>query len=181
MPFKGLENTPMQHYLSMSKMKDLGTWGSELEIHAFASLCNTTVHVYCNCGSGHYKWLPYKPLAGNQSDDQSVYLLNKYGHFEPVLDVQEEFYSRTPYLRIGDSLERRFQNFVSQEMLDSPLVNSASDELKLRAVEDINPPHVYIKSTLMNTVHLASSRLTQTYSICCVVGVTLSGICSLVK
>ena len=40
--FKGLENTSMQHYLSMSKMKDLGTWGSELEILAFASLCNTT-------------------------------------------------------------------------------------------------------------------------------------------
>ena len=59
--------------------------------------------------------------------------------------MQEEFYSRTSYLRTGDSLERRFQNFVSQEMLDSSLVNSASDKLKLKAVEDINHPHVYIK------------------------------------
>ena len=39
---------------------------------------------------------------------------------------------------LGDSLDRRFQHFVSHETMDSSMINAASDELKLRAVEDIN-------------------------------------------
>ena len=49
--FAKVENTPMEEYLSVSKMKEFGTWETELEILAFSSLCNTTVYVYCNCGS----------------------------------------------------------------------------------------------------------------------------------
>ena len=48
--FAKVENTPMEQYLLVSKMKELGTWGTELVILAFSSLCNTTVYVYCNCG-----------------------------------------------------------------------------------------------------------------------------------
>lgn len=48
--FTKVENTPMEQYLSISKMKELGTWGTEMEILAFSSLCNTTVYVFCNCG-----------------------------------------------------------------------------------------------------------------------------------
>lgn len=143
--FTKVENTPMEQYLSISKMKELGTWGTEMEILAFSSLCNTTVYVFCNCGGQGWRWLPYKPLAGNSTNNPCVYLVNKYGHFEPVLDVQEEIYTRTPYLKIGDYLNRRYHHFLSQEMLDSSLVNAASDEQKLRDFEDINPPHVYTK------------------------------------
>ena len=44
------ENTPIEQYLTVSKMKELGPWGTELGILAFSSLCNTNVYVYCNCG-----------------------------------------------------------------------------------------------------------------------------------
>lgn len=44
--FTKVENTPMEQYLSISKMKELGTWSTEMEILAFSSLCNTTVYVF---------------------------------------------------------------------------------------------------------------------------------------
>ena len=96
--FAKVENTPMEQCLSVSKMKELGTWGTELEILAFSSLCNTTVYVYCNCGGQGWRWLPYKSLTGHQTNYPCLYLVNKHGHFEPVLDVQEDVYSRTTYL-----------------------------------------------------------------------------------
>ena len=98
--FAKVENTPMGQCLSVSKMKELGTWGTELEILAFSSLCNTTVYVYCNCGGQGclMRWLPYKSLTGHQTNYPCLYLVNKHDHFEPVLDVQEDVYSRTTYL-----------------------------------------------------------------------------------
>ena len=74
--FAKVENTPMGQCLSVSKMKELGTWGTELEILAFSSLCNTTVYVYCNCGGQGWRWLPYKPLTGHQTNYPCVYLAN---------------------------------------------------------------------------------------------------------
>jgi hypothetical protein len=62
--FSKVENTPIEKYLSASKMEELGTWGTELEILAFSSLYDTTVYVYCNCGGQGWKWLPYEPLKG---------------------------------------------------------------------------------------------------------------------
>lgn len=72
-------------------MKELGTWGTEMEILAFSSLCNTTVYVFCNCGGQGWRWLPYKPLAGNSTNNPCVYLVNKYGHFEPVLMFKKRY------------------------------------------------------------------------------------------
>ena len=88
--FAEVENTPMEQYLSVSKMKELGTWETGLEILAFSSLCNTTVCVYCNWGGQGWRWLLYKPLTGHQTRYPCVYLVNKHDHFEPVLDVQED-------------------------------------------------------------------------------------------
>ena len=140
--FSRIENTPMDKYLSASKMKNPGTWGTELEIIAFASMCNTPVHVYCSAGHGEYKWLVYKPAIGQSLYNHSVYLQNIYGHFEPVLDVREEVYTRTPYMKIADYLDKRLQNYVPQDILESALVNSNIDELKVRSIEDIEPPYV---------------------------------------
>ena len=134
----------MEQYLSVSKMKELGTWGTELEILAFSSLCNTTVYqVYCNCGGQGWRWLPYKPLTIHQTSYQCVNLVNKHGHFEPVLDVKKDVYSITPYLKISNSLDCRYHHYVSQEVVDSSLVKSASDEKKLRDFEDINSPQIH--------------------------------------
>ena len=143
----------MEQYLSVSKMKELGTWETGLEILAFSSLCNTTVYVYCNCGGQGWRWLSYKPLTGHQTSYPCVYLVIKHGHFEPVLDVQEDVYSRT----LSDSLDCRYYHYVSLEVLDSSLVNSASDEQKLRDFEDINPPHINTKNSRIDTVHPAGS------------------------
>ena len=74
--FAEVENTPMEQYLSVSKMKELGTWETGLEILAFSSLCNTTVCVYCNWGGQGWRWLPYKPLTGHQTNYPCVYLVN---------------------------------------------------------------------------------------------------------
>ena len=66
--FAKVENKPMEQYLLVSKMKELGTWGTELVILAFSSLCNTTVYVYCNCGGQGWRWWPYKPLTEHQTN-----------------------------------------------------------------------------------------------------------------
>ena len=87
------------------------------DIIAFSSLCNTTVYAYCNCYSDQgWRWLPYKLLTGHQTNYPCVYLVNKHGHFEPVLDVQDDLYSRTPYFKISDSLNCRYHHYVSQEV-----------------------------------------------------------------
>ena len=39
--FAKVENTPLEQYLLVSKMIEHGTWGTELEIVSFSSLCNT--------------------------------------------------------------------------------------------------------------------------------------------
>ena len=128
----------MEQYLLVAKMKELGTWGTELVILAFSSLCNTTVYVYCNCGGQEWILSPYKPLTEHQSNIHCVYLDNKHCHFEPIMDVQEDVYSRTQYFKISDSLDCIYHHYVSQEVSDSSLVNSASDKQKLRHIEDIS-------------------------------------------
>lgn len=42
-----VETTPMNEYLHGSSMTYDGTWGTDLEILAFATLCKTTVYVSC--------------------------------------------------------------------------------------------------------------------------------------
>ena len=58
------------------------------------------------------------PLTGHQTNYPCVFQVNKHGHFEPVLDDQEDVhvYSRTPYLKISDSLDSRYYHYVSQEV-----------------------------------------------------------------
>lgn len=85
----------------------------------------------------------YKHRAEHQTNNPGVYLVNKYGHFEPVLNVQEEVYSRTLYRKISDYPDHVYHQYVSQEIVDSSLVNAASDEQNSRDFEDFNPPHVY--------------------------------------
>ena len=45
--FAKVENTSIEDYLLLSKMKELDTWGIKLEILAFSYSCNTTLYVYC--------------------------------------------------------------------------------------------------------------------------------------
>ena len=108
------------------------------DIIAFSSLCNTTVYAYCNCYSDQgWRWLPYKLLTGHQTNYPCVYLVNKHGHFEPVLDVQEDV-SPLVFLWTVDTIT----------MFHKKLVNSASDEQKLRDFEDIRQSSTYLHQTI---------------------------------
>ena len=47
---KKIESRPMADYVKQTKMDRLGTWGTETEILAFATMTNTVVYVYCRSG-----------------------------------------------------------------------------------------------------------------------------------
>ncbi len=136
---KQIENETQQQYLA--RMKQDGTWGTELEIFAFATITQTTVYVYCSQGTSHEqqirRWLPYRPVSVDSSapNQSAVYIQNLNEHFEPVLDVQDGEYSRPPYRRIRDHVPRRYWHYVSDETLDGALVNSHKDETTLEELE----------------------------------------------
>ena len=59
----------------------------------------------------------------------------------PATFVVHLFSGRGIILKDLGFMDRRFKNFVSQKMMDSALENTASDELKLRAVEKNKTNH----------------------------------------
>ena len=86
---KKIESRPMADYVKQTKMDRLGTWGTETEILAFATMTNTVVYVYCRSSMDKTVWLPYKPLTTTGGSEKAIYLNNESGnHFEPVLDVE---------------------------------------------------------------------------------------------
>ena len=42
------------------RMQTLGTWATELEVIAAASLLNTTIYIYAKCGET-FKWFKHSP------------------------------------------------------------------------------------------------------------------------
>ena len=86
---KKIESRPMADNVKQTKMDRLGTWGTETEILAFATMTNTVVYVYCRSDMDKKVWLPYKPLTTTGGSEKAIYLNNESGnHFEPVLDVE---------------------------------------------------------------------------------------------
>ena len=64
-------------HLHTSNMISLGTWGTEIEIFALATILNATVYVYSQLGNSQ-KWLPYGPYgpsAAKYCIPQLVYCL----------------------------------------------------------------------------------------------------------
>ena len=47
--------------MKRSRMQTLGTWATELEVIAAASLLNTTFYTYAKCGET-FKWLKQKNM-----------------------------------------------------------------------------------------------------------------------
>ena len=67
---------PMSDYLKQTKMENCGTWGTEAEIFAFATITNTTVYVYCSCSGRDedidgYNWLPYKLVSDGEPEEKA--------------------------------------------------------------------------------------------------------------
>ena len=50
----------MESYMKRSRMQTLGTWATELEVIAAASLLITTIYIYAKCGET-FKWLKHSP------------------------------------------------------------------------------------------------------------------------
>lgn len=74
-------------HIHTSKMDEIGTWGTEIEIFAMATILNTAIYVYSKFGSCK-KWLKYEPLTNNLKDysgcNEVIMLMNLSHHFEPA-------------------------------------------------------------------------------------------------
>ena len=85
---KQATSRPVNQYLCESNMSKDKTWGTEVEIFAFASITSTPVYVFSRYGEG-MKWLEYKPLTACKSTTKAVFIQNiNQQHFAPVLDIQ---------------------------------------------------------------------------------------------
>ena len=136
-------------YLKRSRMEHEGSWGIDTEIRTFATICNTTIFVYCKHGmndknNDNYVWLPYPPLheGKNESNSKCIFIMNIGNHYEPVLDVTEDIYSRTPYIYIKNFVPKKYHQYISKRMLEAALVNNETDSDIVRELE--RPEDVYV-------------------------------------
>ena len=71
--------------MKRSRMQTLGTWATELEVIAGASLLNATIYIYAKCGKT-FKWLKHSPQETKLGlhQDEGIYITNFNKHFETV-------------------------------------------------------------------------------------------------
>ena len=82
-----VQHSSIQAYIQESKMNMNGTWGTDIEILTFASLCQANVYVY---GTRSGNWVIHPPsLSVNDIDVsiESVYLLHSGDHYDVVSSV----------------------------------------------------------------------------------------------
>ena len=76
-------------YLCDTQMANDGTWATDVEIVATATLLQTTIYVFSdvNC---QRRWYKYKALLSKEDGcyNQNIYITNVNQHFERVVDVQ---------------------------------------------------------------------------------------------
>ncbi|XP_071943839.1 uncharacterized protein [Antedon mediterranea] len=144
--FEKIESRSFERYVEDTRMGEYGTWGSDIEIMAFATMSNTNVYVYSKYGRRkglpHYEWLKYAPISNQFGDlvsERNIYLSNLCAHFEPVLDVDKKTYdaelkyTRTPYAPIKNHLARKYWDIVSDVTLNAALVDNYEDEAVMRS------------------------------------------------
>ena len=75
-------------HITSYQMAELGTWGTEVELAAMATILNCTIFVFSKYGS-QTLWLKYKPLKTNTTEvhsDEVIMINNASGvHFEPAI------------------------------------------------------------------------------------------------
>lgn len=84
--FQSVCSSVVEH-INTSKMAHLGTWGTEVEIFAMATILNSRIYVYSKYGNDN-KWLVYKPLKTDMKDihaDEVIMISNLSHHFEPAI------------------------------------------------------------------------------------------------
>jgi hypothetical protein len=79
----------IEEYISEKRVNVTGTWATDVEIFAAASLLNTTIVIHTLVGK-ETKWLPYRPLVivpeGPPPTDRCVYLTNYSNHYNRVIN-----------------------------------------------------------------------------------------------
>jgi hypothetical protein len=127
--FEGYADESLSAYLNRTEMWNSGEYGTDVEIRAFSTMTNTNVFVFCDYGDKRC-WINYPPLSStnNSLGEASVYIVHKYDHYEPVLDINEEIFSKPPYIPIGSYVPKDLKMYVPSEMLEGSLVNNFKDE-----------------------------------------------------
>jgi hypothetical protein len=90
--FNEFIGTPTHEYLNNSAMGSSGTWATDIEIIATATLLQTNIYVYATV-SGCMKWLKHNPLfhvEGVNSFGESIYLVNSNDHFQRVVRCEHK-------------------------------------------------------------------------------------------
>ena len=134
--FTSIEPRGVRNYIRESSMDNVGTWGSEVEIFAFATMLNTDIYVYCKQGTegktAKWGWSRYYALDGTPNSESCIYLQNVCAHFEPVFGVDfdetdREFIKR-PYFEIKHYLSLKNQQYLTAEISNAALVDNRTDE-----------------------------------------------------
>lgn len=79
----------VNNYINVTNMEKLGTWGTDVEIFALATLLNTKIVVYYRpATSDTFSWYTYRPMTpSDKVEETSIYLRNLGNHFERVNSV----------------------------------------------------------------------------------------------
>ncbi|KAL8616055.1 hypothetical protein ACOMHN_064605 [Nucella lapillus] len=74
-------------YISASRMEDMGTWATDIEVVATANLLGCDIIVHSKYGE-EMRWLRYPAsFSLRQKTDTAIYLENRSDHFNVVLSV----------------------------------------------------------------------------------------------
>jgi len=79
--------TNVEEHINTSKMANHGTWGTEIEIFAMATILNCRIYVYSKHGKDN-NWLEYKRLKTDMKDihaDEVIMISNMSHHYEPAI------------------------------------------------------------------------------------------------
>lgn len=167
--FEGYTDESLTAYLNKTEMWKNGQWGTDVEIRAFATMMKTNVFVYCDYG-GRRCWTKYPPIRLTAED--SVYMLNSNNHFEPVIDIKDDLFSKPPYIPIGRYVPRQLKSHVSNLILDAALVNSYPDESTLQQLP-ICPDVIFVQTfkdkpyTIPGTEHIAEQMDANVFNLLC--------------
>ena len=118
------EYSSMSEYLSMSRMRYVGSWATELEIQAAADCLGVSVFTYYN-----ERWFEYS-CNSRQLSNQAVYLDNSKGnHYETVVCVHQPQRQTCYRYCKANTLDCTRYNLRRDSQIASEVVGESSFEL----------------------------------------------------
>lgn len=109
--------TSVEQYITKSKIHSVGTWATEVEIHAAADFFEVDIYTY-----SQYKWLRFKSRS-EKTENKGIYFKHcNECHYEPVTCVKDNVSS------MCYSVNRLCENDHSKEKSDLFSVRKISNE-----------------------------------------------------